>query len=70
MAANGMGSAALPAAMVQRELAAGAVQQIDYDWVPDPLHFFARFDAERSSQIVAAVADIAVVIAQTYDHKS
>ena len=70
MAANGMGIAALPAAMVQRELAAGALQQIDYDWVPDPLHFFARFDAERSSQIVAAVADIAVVIAQTYDHKS
>jgi DNA-binding transcriptional LysR family regulator len=69
MTVDGMGIATLPAAMVARELASGALRQIPYDWVPAPLHFFARFDVEKSPVTVAQAAAVAVEVAKTYNHK-
>lgn len=70
MALDGMGVAALPAAMVDKDLASGALVQLDYNWVPEPLHFYARFDAERSLRIVKDAAEVAVRVAQGLDQKS
>ncbi|WP_439155011.1 LysR family transcriptional regulator [Yoonia sp.] len=69
MTADGMGIATLPAAMVASDIASGALVQVGYDWVPEPLHFFARFDAERSGRIVADTAKVALATAQAYDQK-
>ncbi len=70
MALDGMGIAALPAAMVGKDIASGALVQIIYDWVPEPLHFFARFDAERSLRFVKDAAEVAVRVAQGFDQKN
>ncbi len=69
MALDSMGVAALPAAMVEKDIASGALVQLEYDWVPGPLHFFARFDAERSLRIVKDAAQAAGRVASTFDHK-
>jgi len=63
MAVDGMGVAALPAAMVAYDLAAGHLVQLDYPWVPEPLHFFARFDADRAPGLVRSAADLAAKVA-------
>ena len=62
-----MGVAALPAAMVTRELASGSLIQLPYAWAPAPLHFFARFDAGRAPRIVTDAAKAAVKTAQAYN---
>ncbi|MCB1343170.1 MAG: LysR family transcriptional regulator [Pseudooceanicola sp.] len=59
MAVQGMGIAALPAAMARRELAAGEVEQLDYPWAPDDLVFAARYDARTAPGFVAEAAEIA-----------
>jgi len=60
MVIDGMGIAALPAAMVGADVLAGRLCVMQYAWVPVPLHFFARYDAERSGQMVADAARLAV----------
>ena len=69
MTMNGMGVATLPAAMVARDIASGALVRIPYGWTPEPLHFFARFDAERSPPMVADCAAIALETAHAFDHE-
>ncbi|MFT4708606.1 MAG: DNA-binding transcriptional LysR family regulator [Ascidiaceihabitans sp.] len=59
MTLNGMGVATLPAAMVSRELNSGALIRIDYEWQPEHLEFFARYDADRAPSFVAKAAEIA-----------
>jgi len=63
MTIDGMGVAALPLAMVAPDLKAGSLMLLQYDWVPEPLHFFARYDAERAPRVVADAANLAVQIA-------
>ena len=63
MCVDGMGIAVLPAAMVAGDLAAGALAELDYDWTPAPLHFFARYDEERAPRYVAEAAGLAVAVA-------
>lgn len=70
MTLDGMGIATLPAAMVARDLASDALAAIPYGWTPAPLHFFARFDAERSARMVADAARVAVEAARAYDQKT
>jgi DNA-binding transcriptional LysR family regulator len=70
MTIEGMGVAALPAAMAARDIARGALTVVTYDWTPEPLHFFARFDAERAAQTVAVAANLACVTSQGYDHEN
>ena len=59
MTLNGMGVATLPAAMVTKELSSGDLIQIDYQWQPEDLEFFARFDADRAPSFVPQAAKIA-----------
>lgn len=66
MTIDGMGIAALPAAMADACLAAGQLCQLDYEWVPDSLQFQARYDAEKSPSFVAKAALLAHEIAGEY----
>ena len=59
MTLNGMGVATLPAAMVTKELNSGDLIQIGYQWQPEDLEFFARFDADRAPSFVPQAAKIA-----------
>lgn len=63
MTIDGMGIAVLPVAMVDRDIAEGVLVQLDYDWTPEPLHFFARYDEERAPRFVAEAAILAVQVA-------
>lgn len=63
MTLNGMGVATLPAAMVTKELNSGDLIQIDYQWQPEDLEFFARFDADRAPSFVPQAAKIAKTMA-------
>lgn len=58
MALDGMGVAAIPAAMVTDGL-----RVLPYAWMPAPLMFYARFDAERATDPVVNAARIASEIA-------
>ena len=64
MAVQGMGVAALPAAMVARELAGGDLVRLDYGWVPEALDFAARYDARTAPGFVATAAGIAQEVAR------
>ena len=63
MTLNGMGVATLPAAMFTKELSSGDLIQIDYQWQPEDLEFFARFDADRAPSFVPQAAKIAKTMA-------
>ncbi len=66
MTLNGMGVATLPAAMVSKELASGALIRIDYEWQPEHLEFSARYDADHARNFVAQAAKIAQDLATSY----
>lgn len=66
MAIQGMGISALPAAMARPYIAEGSLKQVRYAWVPKPLEFFARYDAQAASAIVADLAIVARDIAKDY----
>ena len=69
MTLQGMGVAALPAAMVARDLDTGALVRLGYDWTPGPLHFFARYDSARARRVVADCAALIQTTARAYDHE-
>ncbi|SEW41062.1 DNA-binding transcriptional regulator, LysR family [Cognatiyoonia koreensis] len=58
MVQDGLGVAALPAAMVPPGL-----RVLPYAWTPAPLTFFARYDAERAIDPVVAAGKLASEIA-------
>ena len=62
-----MGVATLPAAMISKELNEGDLIQIQYQWQPDDLEFFARFDADRAPRFVAQAAKIAKNMAEIHN---
>lgn len=66
MTVNGMGVATLPAAMVSGELATGELVRIEYDWIPENLHFLARYDADRTPLFVARAAELAGDVAARF----
>lgn len=59
MTLNGMGTATLPNAMITKELKSKELVQVDYSWIPEPLEFFARFDAVRAPSYVQNAAKLA-----------
>ena len=65
MSMDGMGVAALPEAMVARELASGELVRLDYGWSPAALDFRARFDARTAPSHVAVAAETAQEVAKT-----
>lgn len=67
MVSDGMGVAMLPRALVERDIAAGRLQQIDVDWTPSPLRFAARYHTERMAVFMNRCALIAEEAAQAFD---
>lgn len=59
MVCEGLGVALLPKALVRAEIARGDVRKLEVDWLPEPLSFHARYNAERSARFVAAAASLA-----------
>ncbi len=59
MTLDGYGVACLPRAMVGGALHDGRLVALDYDWVPDPLHFAARFDAARAPDFLRLAVQLA-----------
>jgi len=66
MAIEGMGITAIPAAMARRYVADGRLKHIDYHWVPEPLEFLARYDAQTTASVVADIAELARDVARDY----
>lgn len=69
MAVDGFGTATVPEVMVVDELKSGELKRIDYHWTPQSLSFFARYDEEKSSALVAKAADIAREVSLQYSNK-
>jgi len=59
MAADAMGVASVPETMVDNELRTGELVKVNYHWVPESLHFMARYEAERCSQMIVKAAEVA-----------
>ncbi len=66
MTTKGMGIATLLQAMVSEDLKAGRLVEIDYPWKPEPLSFFARYDAERAPKFVVVAANLARDVAAAF----
>lgn len=66
MTRDGLGVACLPEAMVREDLANGTFDTLRYLWVPDALHFYARYDADTCPSFVGAAADLAQQVAQVH----
>ncbi len=66
MAADGLGVALLPRALVEKELATGVLDLARVDWHPSPLRFAARYHAERAAHYVAELADQAKDVVDKY----
>lgn len=63
MTVDGLGVAALPAAMVGKEIQSGELVELNYHWSPEPLSFLARYDVEKSPHYVDVAAKLACSIA-------
>ena len=63
MAIEQMGITAIPAAMARKYLDEGQLALIHYSWVPEPLEFLARYDANATPAVVADIARLASEIA-------
>lgn len=66
MAVQGMGISALPAAMAKPYITEGSLKPVKFPWVPKPLEFFARYDAQTVSAVVAELARMAKEISGRY----
>lgn len=68
MVLEGLGIAMLPKSLVRNELAAGDLQIIQTDWLPDPLTFYARYAAERAPLFVGNAAKLALEAMQNHSN--
>ena len=59
MAVQGMGVSALPAAIARPYITNGSLSAVKFPWVPKPLDFFARYDAQTASSVVIELAKMA-----------
>ena len=64
MVLEGLGVGLLPARLVEKDVAAGHLQEIESDWLPDPLEFHARYAPARAARYVGKAAQIASVAMQ------
>lgn len=60
MAVDGMGVALLPEALLTQQLESGSLQKLMCSWLPEPLAFFARYDATRAPNFVVRAAQMAI----------
>jgi len=69
MTLDGYGVSALLAPIVEENIAAGQLFKINYKWAPEPLEFFARYDALKSSKIVELAASLAGEVSNRFANK-
>lgn len=68
MAVEGMGVALVPAAMAQKDVAAGRLGALTVDWTALPLRVAARFHADKAGRFVQQAAVLASEVAkQSHD---
>jgi DNA-binding transcriptional LysR family regulator len=67
MAVNAMGIVTVPAAMVLDEIAGGALVAVPYGWTPEPLQFYARYDAQKAMDFVETAAQLARKVAAEFN---
>ncbi|WP_028956902.1 LysR family transcriptional regulator [Sulfitobacter sp. 20_GPM-1509m] len=65
MTVDGMGFALLPAALVRDQLQSKSLVEIDIEWLPSPLEFYARFNPRRVPRFVEIAAGYAAEIANS-----
>ena len=66
MAIDGFGVAAVPKAMIAKELKSGQLFELDYAWTPKALEFFARYDAEKTRSFIKKASNLAAAISASY----
>ncbi len=66
MAKEGFGITIVPETMASGALKRGTLTRVPYEWLPKPLHFKARFEAERSMGFVREAAQIAAQRSQSW----
>jgi len=66
MAIEGMGITVVPAAMVRRQVELGQLVHIDYNWLPKPLEFLARYDSMTAPIAVSDIATLAHNLVHDY----
>ncbi len=66
MVLEGLGAALLPERLVAAEIRAGVLHQIDADWLPDPLSFYARYAPARAAHYVEKASQIAKVAMKSH----
>ena len=65
MATDGLGVACLPEAMIEESVHENRLTKLDYEWVPDAMEFFARYNAERVNQVVKDAVNLAKAASTT-----
>lgn len=70
MALDRLGIACLPRAMLTAPLATGALRELDYDWHPGALRFYARHEADPAPTYVTEAARLAQRLFPPEDTKS
>ena len=66
MALQGMGISALPVAITRPHITDGSLKAVKFPWVPKPLEFFARYDADTVSSVVTDLARMAKIISTRF----
>ncbi len=59
MATDGLGVACLPEAMIDESVNENRLTKLDYQWVPDSMKFFARYNADRVNYVVEDAVNLA-----------
>jgi len=59
LATSGLGVACLPEAMIKDSVKQKQLQQLDYEWIPDALEFYARYNAERVNHVIEDAVTLA-----------
>ncbi|WP_172328414.1 LysR family transcriptional regulator [Mangrovicoccus sp. HB161399] len=64
MALDGLGAALVPDVIVRPDIAMGALELLDCDWLPSPMNFTASYLARPVSHVVTAAAETAREVAR------
>ena len=63
MAVSQLGVACLPYVLVAEKVGMGALELVDYEWVPDPLSFAARYHDDDSALYIKEAAKLGAAVA-------
>lgn len=70
MVTDGYGIGVLLLPLVKASLASGTLVELDYKWRPKDLAFYARYENERSNNVVRRAADLAQGVSRDFIQES